>query len=70
MFVTDNIRFCYQSKQKVLSQTLPDECKHEITRNKVENLINDDLHSSSSDESDSEFDNISGNGSDHDKSND
>ena len=41
-------------------------CKYEIKKTKMENLINDDLDSSSSDETDSEFDN----GSDSDESND
>ena len=45
-------------------QTLLEECKHVIRKNKMENLINDDLHLSSSDnetdnESDSETDNES-----------
>ena len=35
-----------------------EECKYKITRNKVENFINDDLDSKPSDESDSEFDNV------------
>ena len=43
-------------------QTLLEECKYEIKKNKMENLINDYLHISSSDESDNE--------SDNDKSND
>ena len=33
----------------------------------MENLINDDLDVSLSDESDNEFDNVSDNGSDHDE---
>ena len=41
-------------------------CRYEIKKTKMENLINDDLDSSSSDETDSEFDN----GSDSDESND
>ena len=36
-------------------------CKYEIKKTKMENLINDDLDSSSSDKSDSEFDNGSNN---------
>ena len=35
-------------------QTLLEECKYEIKKNKMENLINDDLYSSSSDESDND----------------
>ena len=37
-------------------QTLLDECKYEIKKNKMENLTIDDFDSSSSDESDSERD--------------
>ena len=44
-------------------QTLLEECKHIIKKSKIENLINDDLDSSSSDEPASEFDNGSDNGS-------
>ena len=47
-------------------RTLLEECKYEIKKNKMENLINDDLDPSSSDESDSVFDN----GSDNDESSD
>ena len=42
-------------------QTLLEECQHEIKKNKMENLINDDLDPRSSDESDSESDNGSDN---------
>ena len=45
MFVT----MCYP-------QTLLEECKCEIKKNKMENLINDDFDSNSSDESESEPD--------------
>ena len=38
-------------------QTLLEECKYEIKKNKMESLIIDDLNLSSSDESDNEFDN-------------
>ena len=38
-------------------QTFLEECKYVIRKNKMENLINDDLDLSSSDESDSESDN-------------
>ena len=38
------------------SQTLLEECNYVIRKNKVENLINDDLNLSSSDESDKELD--------------
>ena len=44
--------------KKYCPQTLLEECKYKKTRNKVENLINDDLKSSSSDnESDNESNN-------------
>ena len=46
---------------KKYPQTLLEECKYEIKKIKMENLINDDLDPSSSDESDSEFDNGSDN---------
>ena len=45
-------------------QSLLVECKHEVKKNKMENLINDDLDLSSSDEYDDESDNESGDGSD------
>ena len=38
-------------------QTFLEDCKYVIRKNKMENLINDDLDLSSSDESDSESDN-------------
>ena len=44
-------------------QILLEECKHITKKSKIENLVNDDLDSSSSDESASEFDNGSDNGS-------
>ena len=40
--------------KKYYPQTLLEECKYEMTKNKMENLMNDDFDSSS--ESDSEFD--------------
>ena len=46
-------------------QTLLEECKYEIKNNKMQNLINDDLDTSSSDESDNEFDNGFNNKSDN-----
>ena len=55
-----------RANKRYYPQTLLDECKYEIKNNKMENLINDDLDLSSSDESDNEFDN----GSDNDESND
>ena len=47
--------------KKYYPQTLLERCEYVIRKNKMENLINDDLDFSSSDESDNE----SGNGSDN-----
>ena len=62
--------FVIRAKRRFYPQTLLEECKYEVTRDKVENLINDDLDLSSSNESDCKFDNVSDNGSDNDESND
>ena len=43
-----------RANKKYYPQTLLEECKYEIKKNKMENLINDDLDSSSSDESDND----------------
>ena len=43
--------------KKFYPQTLLEECKYVIRKNKMENLINDDLGVSSSDKSDNETDN-------------
>ena len=43
--------------KKYYPQTLVEECKHVIRKNKMGNLINNDLNLSSSDESDNESDN-------------
>ena len=43
--------------KKYYPQTHSGECKYEIKRNRIENIINDDLDLSSSDKSDNEFDN-------------
>ena len=54
--------------KKHYPQTLLKECKYEIKKTKMDNLINNDLDSSSSDEeskSDNEFDNESDIGSDN-----
>ena len=51
--------------KKYYPQTLLEECKYEIKKNRMENLINDDLDTSSSDESDDE----ESSGSDHKESN-
>ena len=47
-----------------------EECKYVIRKNKMENLINDDLDLSSSDESDNESDNESDSETDKDESSD
>ena len=46
-----------RANKKDYPQTLLEECKYEIKKNKMENLTNGDLDLSSSDESDNEFDN-------------
>ena len=46
-----------------------EECKYVIRKNKMENLINDDLDLSSSDESDNESDNESENETDNEINN-
>ena len=43
--------------KKCYPQTLIEECKYIIKKNKMENLINDDLDPSLSDKSDNESDN-------------
>ena len=55
-----------RTNKKYYSQALLEECKYEIKKNEMENLVNDDLDPSSSDEFDNEFDNAS----DNDESND
>ena len=47
--------------KKYYPQTLLEECKYVIRKNKMEHLINNDLSFSSSDESDNESDNESEN---------
>ena len=51
--------------KKYYPQTLLEECKYVIRKNKMENLINDDLDLSSSDESENEADNDSDKESDN-----
>ena len=46
-----------RANKKYYPQTLLEECKYEIKKNKMENLINDDLDPSLSHESDNESDN-------------
>ena len=55
-----------RANKKYYPQTLLEECKYKIKKSKMENLINNDLDPSSSDESNNEFDD----GSDNDESND
>ena len=45
------------SNKKYYPQTFLEECKYEIKKNKMENLINDDLDLSSSNQSDIGSDN-------------
>ena len=59
-----------RANKKSYPPTLLEECKYEIKKNKMENLINDDLDLSSSDESDSQSDNEFDNGSDNEESSD
>ena len=56
IFINNNVRFCCQSK-KYYPQTFLEECKYEPEKIKMENLTDDDLEKSSSDESDNEDDN-------------
>ena len=46
-----------RANKKYYPQTLLEGCKYVIKKNKMENLINDEIHLSSSDESDNESDN-------------
>ena len=55
--------------KKYYPQTLLEECKYVIRKNKMENLIDDDLDLSSSDESDNATDNEADNESDSDTDN-
>ena len=50
-----------RANKRYYPQTLLEECKYEIKKNKMENLINDNLDPSSSDESDNGSDNESDN---------
>ena len=50
-----------RANKKYYSQTLFEEFKHEIKKNKMKSLINDDLDPNSSDDSDSKSDNEFGN---------
>ena len=59
-----------RANKKYYPQILLEECKYEITKNKMENFINDDFDLSSSDESDNESDNECDNESNNDESGD
>ena len=54
--------------ERYYPQALLEECKYVIRKNKMENLINDDLDLSSSDESDNQSDNETDNEVDSDES--
>ena len=54
-----------RANKKLYSQTVLEECKYVIRKNKMENLINNDLNLSSYDESDNENDNEINNESDN-----
>ena len=72
LFINNNVRFCYQSKEKVLPQTLLEECKYEQEMIKIENLTDDDLEKSSSNsepDGDIEPDSESDDDKDNDQSN-
>ena len=58
-----------RANKRYYPQTLLENCKYKITRDKVKNLINVDLDSISSDESDSDLNNESDNEPDNDESN-
>ena len=56
--------------KKYYPQTLLEECKYKIKKTKMKNLINDDLHRSSSDnDTDNKSDNQYDNESENDESN-
>ena len=63
-----------RANKKCYPETFLEECKYVIKKKKIENLINDDLDLSSSDESDkesdNEIDNETDNGSDNGESSD
>ena len=57
-------------KKKYYSQTLMEECKYEPKKIKMENLIDNDLEKSSSDDSDNEADNDSNDETESENDND
>ena len=72
MFINNNIGFCCQSKEKVLSSNIFGRMQIWTKKDNNEKYIDDDLEKSSSDESDSEADNDSNHEteSDNEKDND
>ena len=62
MIVLDSV---IRANKKCCPQILLEECKYEIKKTKMKNVINDDLDLSSSDESDNASDNEFDNGSDN-----
>ena len=69
MLIIDNVGIFLEHIENN-PQTLLEECKYEIKKNKMENFSNDYLDPRSSDESGDEFDNEFDNESDNDESND
>ena len=59
VFINNTARFCYQSKEKVLSSDFFGRMQMWTKEDKMENLLDYDLEKSSSDESGSESDNDS-----------
>ena len=57
------------AKKKYYPQTLLEECKYELKKIKMENLIDDHLEKSSSDESDNDYNNETESEDDDDESN-
>ena len=58
-----------RANKKYYPQILLEECKSEIKKKKMDNLINDDLDPNSSDEFDNKSDNEFDNGSDNETGN-
>ena len=66
MLIINNV---IRANKKFYLQILLEECKYLIRKNKMENLINNDLNLSSSDESDNDNNNESDNKSDNESDN-
>ena len=62
--------FVIRANKKYYPQTILEERKYKMKKNKMDNLINDDLDPCLSDESNNESDNGFDKGSDNDESND